>query len=274
MGVIAGLTTPALGCGGRAFEAAPGGAFVDAGQSDAGLTDAAPSPEAGGVDASARGRVTAGLVALWEMQETSGDRLLDTSGQSPGVDLTLVNAPSWQRVPGAVRFVDGTSAGLAVAQGSVASIVAACKATNEISLELWIKDEATVGYQPALTLSNPSYDVRSFAIEVNPTIFSALVTTTDSAAWIDTPVATSHRLTHVVHTRASGGQRVTYIDAVSAKTGTATGAIDLDPTLSLTLGASMAGNRAMKGELHLAAIYARALSPAEVKQNFTEGADP
>jgi hypothetical protein len=47
-----------------------------------------------------------------------------------------------------------------------------------------------------------------------------------------------------------------------------------DDTFRLALGNTAVRDRAFVGELHLAAIYARALSAAEVKQNFDAGPDP
>jgi hypothetical protein len=262
-----------------------GGKFSSAANGDAAVSpDVAVPVEAGAIaDAGGgkdgggrpRGRVTVGLVALWEMEEKDGDVLFDTAGQSPAADLTLQNAAATRRSGGVVRF-QGTAAPFprAVATAGVARIVGACNAANQATLELWIEDETTPDWQPALSLASGDFTSHSLVVEVEPGGYSALIATGGSTDWLNTSVATTRRLTHVVHMRDAAGLRRTFVDGVLRGSASTPGAFALSATHVLSIGGSGDGERGVRATMHMVALYARALGDAEVKQNFDAGADP
>jgi hypothetical protein len=95
----------------------------------------------------------------------------------------------------------------------------------------------------------------------------------DAKSWI---VATERpgepRLVHVVFTRAPGGAAHLYVDGVERAVGRIPGEIPLCTVPHrLVLGEGPNGSGAWRGEMHLAAIYGRALAPDEVRRNFLAG---
>jgi hypothetical protein len=80
-------------------------------------------------------------------------------------------------------------------------------------------------------------------------------------------------LSHVVYTRSSTGAVRIYVDGNQVATATLTGNLSGWASYNLALGGELSGTRYWRGELHLVAIYSRALTAAEVRQNFLAGAN-
>jgi hypothetical protein len=79
-------------------------------------------------------------------------------------------------------------------------------------------------------------------------------------------------LTHVVYTRDASGQATIYLDGLPVSGEQTDGSLDSwDSGYRLLLGNEASGDRPWLGELYLVAIYDRALSEAEVTQNFGAG---
>jgi hypothetical protein len=78
----------------------------------------------------------------------------------------------------------------------------------------------------------------------------------------------------VVYTRDTSGLAKIYIDGVEQVSGAVGGNFsNWDEGFRLALANEPTGDRPWLGEFHLAAIYDRALSQAEVSQNFEAGPD-
>ena len=87
-----------------------------------------------------------------------------------------------------------------------------------------------------------------------------------------TPGSTTTALTHVVHTHRADGTEVVYIDGVANLSSTRTGGMSMwDATYRVVVANEGTNDRAWLGELHLIAVYDRALDLGEVQQNFTAG---
>ena len=80
-------------------------------------------------------------------------------------------------------------------------------------------------------------------------------------------------LSHVVYTRSSTGAVRIYVNGTQVATGTLTGNLSSWANYNLALGGELSGTRFWRGELHLVAIYSRALTAAEVRQNWLAGAN-
>ena len=84
---------------------------------------------------------------------------------------------------------------------------------------------------------------------------------------------TGTTLNHVVMTHDAAGNEVIYVNGVSQYSGSRTGDFsNWDATYALALANEVGLGRAWLGDLHLVAIYDRALSAGEVTQNFNAGA--
>jgi hypothetical protein len=79
-------------------------------------------------------------------------------------------------------------------------------------------------------------------------------------------------LQHVVSARKSDGSRTMWVDGREQATGTLTGGFAAwNVTYPLSMGNVPSADRPFSGEIHLVAIYARALTQAEVSQNYAAG---
>jgi hypothetical protein len=82
-------------------------------------------------------------------------------------------------------------------------------------------------------------------------------------------------LTHFVATRDTTGTLRLYVNgALAGSQGFATGDIAAWVAYPLNVGNVPNMDRGWLGEYHLVAIYSRALSAAQIAQNFAAGADP
>ncbi len=90
-------------------------------------------------------------------------------------------------------------------------------------------------------------------------------------------LAEAGKLTHLVCTRDAGGQARMYLNGTEVANRKVAGTFaNWVAGFALTLGHETGGgsdDRAWTGELHLLAVYGRALAPAEIQQNFNFGAN-
>jgi hypothetical protein len=235
----------------------------------------------------AEGRVTEGLVVLYRLDEGSGIVVHDTSGFEAPLDLELVGSGfSWTA---AGLHSDGS--GIAVAEGSASKIRVACQATDALTLEAWLTPDYAgqpIATQPARIVTwSLGSGSRNFTLGQGvyfeegsiPEGYSVRLRTSDTmengrpALKIATTVPLETQ--HLVFTRSSDGLETLYRDGQSiatqdVKTGDFSTWTDAsDHKFALANEVNL--NRGWAGELHLVAIYSRALTEAEVAQNYAVG---
>lgn len=161
----------------------------------------------------------------------------------------------------------------------------AIKASNEFTIEAWVTPaNATqagparvvsisegVGIRNAALLQGEPFDVggdrwtsrqRSTGTSVNG--LPALSAPAGSAV--------EGRRTHLALTRSAPGEVTLYVDGEPAATGTTGGDLsNWDGSFPLMLANETSLDRTWLGTYHLVAVYARALTGAEVDQNLTVG---
>jgi len=98
-------------------------------------------------------------------------------------------------------------------------------------------------------------------------------TTDQGGTQLNTGAVASLALTHVVYTRSSTGAVRIYVNGTQAASSTLTGNLSGWSSYNLALGGEPSGTRYWKGALHLVAIYSRALTAAEARQNWLAGAN-
>jgi hypothetical protein len=230
-------------------------------------------------------RVTKGLQVLYTFEDFEGGRVRDVSGSETPLDLVAPSSSSVTRVDGGLWI---QTPGILYA--GVCHLTEAVKASNAITIEAWIKppecnvSESNPPLRRILTLSNGPAG-RNFILAQRGHAYHAGLRTTDDCV---TDVNASLRsleedigdlsLTHVVFRRDADGNATLYRNAISVSSRTISGNFSQwDDSFQLALGNEFSSNggydRAWSGEYHLVAIYDRALSLAEVKQNFDFGAD-
>ncbi|MCA9950662.1 MAG: PKD domain-containing protein [Anaerolineales bacterium] len=229
------------------------------------------------------GRIEEGLQVLYTFLEGSGNIIMDVSpGDNPlNLKIDDVTAVTWQ------------SSGLKInqpvkitSQAPAKKIIDACLANNEISIEAWIQPALKNQLGPARIVSvsknlveryftlaqglwgsqpGDLYDVR---LRREPAKANGTPSfSTDSGSVVT-------ELTHVIFTwDASSGTGKFYLNGDLLATKAMPGSFSSwnDGYYNLILANEETGGRAWLGDMHLVAVYAKALNAGEVEQNFQAG---
>jgi hypothetical protein len=220
-------------------------------------------------------RVTEDLVVLYTFAGAEEGLIPDRSGLGEPLNLHL-ESPQATLFRGGHMIVT-SSARISTAQPA-GKIIAAVKQSNSLTVEAWLTPAESRQSGPAriVTLSDgPSQ--RNFTLAQEGRKFDVRLRTSaadrngiPSLSGSDTAV--SGELTHVVYTRDARGWARIYLngkqDVVKAQEGLLDNWSD---DFHLALANELTGDRPWLGELHLVAIYGRALSAGEVQGNFDAG---
>ncbi|WZP00342.1 DUF1553 domain-containing protein [Isosphaeraceae bacterium EP7] len=220
-------------------------------------------------------RVAQGLLALFTFERPTDNLIRDLSGFGEPLDLKIEE-------PRGIAFRGGrmlvTSSTRISSARPARKIVAAVKQSGGLSIEAWVKPQDTSQAGPAriVTLSadtgqrdftmaqdGPRYDVR---LRSTSTDGNGLPSISSPDGSLRT------ELTHVVYTRDRDGGAWIYINGTAAVARTVGGKVEnWSDEYRLSLLNELTDDRPWLGELHLAAVYGRALTGGEVAQNFAAG---
>ena len=246
-----------------------------------GIADRAPKPNT--IKAGSRAafrytptrRVVDGLAALYGFEEGKGATVADVSGIGGAIPLTIAK-------PGAAKWVRG---GLAItapnavrSAGPPTKLIDACRKTNEITVEAWLRPANTRQSGPAriVSLSKDPYH-RNLTLGQERSGYDVRLRTTTTGENGMNPslgarsgVAT--RLSHVVYTRDKQGKARLYVDGVLKVERTIGGDLsNWDTGFRFGLANELTSDRPWLGEFHLVAVYSRALTQPEVQTNHRAG---
>jgi Concanavalin A-like lectin/glucanases superfamily len=232
-----------------------------------------------GTVASGGNRSEANLIAKYEFKTGTGTTAYDTSGVSPSADLMFTGDVSWVGGWGINVNTGGKAQATTATSAKIASMIAA---TGEFSIETWVAP-ANVAQTKAWIVSYSGSDkTRNTTLGQAALTFSAAtrsdktdpnggtkLTLTDATKF---PVQAA--LQHVVLTYDPvAGQKI-FVNGVD------TGAVDpamggslasWDNTFALVLGAETTGKEQWLGIIRFVAIHSRALTAAQVMQNYNAG---
>ncbi len=234
---------------------------------DAASEDAPPPPP----------RVTKDIQVLYTFEEGSGNKVKDVSGVGAALDLTIESTGLVEWFPGYLQTKGST---LIASAGPATKIHDSCVASKEITVEAWVAPSTTGQVGPARIVTvSPDTSSRNFTLaQDNDQYFMRLRTTnTDSNG--EPPVLTlpgtlTTSLTHVLYTRAADDTATIYLDGVIKGSGNIGGNFSpWEATNRFAVANEITKNRVWLGELHLVAVYSRALTATEAAQNFAAGAD-
>lgn len=225
-------------------------------------------------------RVTDNLLALYTFEEGSGTTVNDVSGVGSPVNLTI-SSPTQAAVwgEGFLRFT-GSPQGSNGAFAAVGTnkLHTALPAANALTVEAWVTPANITQQGPARAVTfSSSIWTRNFTIGQSLTQydFRLRTTTTDSNGIPGTltPSNTAAAtLQHIVTTRDTAGNVTIYINGVSVATSTRAGDFSgWDTAMRFGVGNEISLDRPWLGDVHLVAVYDRALSAAEVTQNTNAG---
>ncbi len=226
-------------------------------------------------------RVTDDQQVLYTFKEGSGTTVYDVSGIGTPLNLGVENGNAVSWLPGHGLAIN--SATLVASAGAATKIIDAGKATGEITIEAWVKPANTTQDGPAriVTLSEDPYK-RNFSLEQGlwgsqpSDVYDVRLRTTstdDDGTMLATPAGSaSTQLSHIVYTRDALGVAKIYVNNIEQASGTVGGDFaNWDEGFRLALANELTQDRPWLGEFHLVAIFNRALSQAEVSQNFSAG---
>lgn len=231
-------------------------------------------------------RVETGLLVRYDFDEGSGTFAEDTSGVGVALPLTVLDPASAQWTLSGLRLLAPTTVQSSV---NATKIIDACRITNAVTMESWVVVEATDLFGPAViaTMTSPTSAFRNLTLGQGTlnadgiSQFAARVRTSQTgsagAVIASQPETVALGLQHVVFTRDAAGAAHLYVNGtrVTADDSMLAGTFSSWATsYRLTLGREPNGLYPWRGEYRLLAVYDRALSAAEVAQNFSAGPDP
>jgi mono/diheme cytochrome c family protein len=231
-----------------------------------------------GTVAAGGNRYEANVIALYEFKTGMGNTIFDTSGVEPALNLTMSGDIAWVGGWGVNVKATGKAQGAATTSKKLSDLI---KSTGEFSIELWgvngnvmQEDAYIVSYSAGAMARNVTLAQREYQYEAftrsdktgangNPT----LITDAD-----DEDAQSS--LQHVVLTYSPVTGRRIYVNGVDTGDADAQGGgslRDWDDTFALVLGNETSNNRQWTGILRLVAVHNRALTQAQIRQNFEAG---
>jgi concanavalin A-like lectin/glucanase superfamily protein len=231
-----------------------------------------------GTIASGASRYDADTIAKYEFQSVVNNTTFDTSGIDPSADLTISGnvtlAGGWGINVGAGGKAQATTA----ASSKLYNLI---QATGEFSIEAWVAP-AVVAVDNSYMVSYEGGDTtRNFTLGQTNQDYDFLLRTSTTALTgmpqLQTPnaaMALQASLQHVVLTYDPVNGRQIYVNGVNVgpadpqKGGTIA---TWDSTFALVLGNGVSGDRSWTGLIKFVAIHSRAMSAAQVMQNFNAG---
>ncbi len=228
-------------------------------------------------DSSSGIRTADGLVALYFMNEGSGNRVYDYSGVEPAINLERDGGVFWYR-DGGVAF-DGT--GTLASAGPADKLHDRLTASGAFTFEIWAEPSSFNQDGPAriLTYSN-GISQRNFTLgQASGADLVTRLRTTDEGDNNGIPDSVSRDMLHYEPSHYvvtyDGAHLAFYRDGVLYHEEARAGALsNWDRDFPLALGNEIGGDRGWMGSLYLAAIYDRALTPAEIDANYLATAHP
>jgi hypothetical protein len=222
-----------------------------------------------------------GALAVYLFNEGRGTKIHDASRRGMPLDLRIENESSVRWLPRGMEIVSPT---LIASVKPARKIIGACKTSNEVTLELWVRPAtlapaetdgriATLSADPG----NQNVFVGQEAAEGPMGSYFARLRTTETNS-VGKPILASRegraelKLVHLVYTRSSKGAAVLYVDGEEESRAATPGALAAwDDEYRLGLGNEFTHNRPWLGEYRFVAVYGRALSAEDVKEHHRAG---
>ncbi len=230
-----------------------------------------------GTVASGGNRYDSAAIALYEFKTGTGTLAYDTSGVEPALNLALSGSVSWVGGWG-IDIRGGKAQGPTAASRKLHDLI---RATGEYTIEGWIapanvvqEDAFIIGYSGGTATRNFTLGQTMY----NYDFLNRAATTGANGAPAHSTRAADEilqaTLQHVVATYDPVNGRRIYVNGVLATAAdpVAPGLLtDWNDTFALVLGNEVSNDRPWHGVVRMVAIHNRALTPAQIRQNFDAG---
>ncbi|BAY86177.1 G-D-S-L family lipolytic protein [Calothrix parasitica NIES-267] len=223
-------------------------------------------------------RVNAGLLALYNFNEGSGDRVFDVSGVGTALNLEINNPNTTTWGNGILNL---NSPSLIASVQAADKLIDGITATQEVTMEAWLTPGNRSQNGPAriATLSS-NVSNRNFTFgQAGDDYNVRFRTTTTGNNGVGRTVSSTGglletQLTHVVYTREADGDASLYVNNQLVSSETIGGNLsNWNENYRFALGNEFGGGRSWLGSLDLFAVYNQAFDASEVAQNFFAGSD-
>lgn len=220
-------------------------------------------------------RVTPGLQALYSFDQAENGLIPDKSGAGEPLNLRIDRPQNVQFRSGRMQI---TTPITIASDGPATKLIDAIRQTGELSIEAWLTPLDLKQSGPARIVSlsiDPAQ--RNFTLGQDKGRLNVRLRTssTDNNGQPSTPGpenSLAKKLVHVVFARSANGDVGLYQDGKRVVSGNVAGDFtNWSNDFRLSVANEITGDRPWLGELHLVAIYSRAMSDADVTQNYSAG---
>ena len=221
-------------------------------------------------------RVTEGLQMLYTFEEGEGRTVHDVSGVGQPLNLRI------EGKEGDVRWLAGglalTGKGRVATPGPATKLIQVAKASNELTIEAWVKPANARQRAARIVTLSAKPRFRNFVLEQGGGKYQVHLRTnlTDAngtGTALEAGKVTTDTVSHLVYTRDASGQARFYLNGVEVGQREVAGSFSTwDNDYRFGLGNEISGEQPWEGEVHLVAIYNRALGATEVARNYGAGA--
>jgi hypothetical protein len=222
-------------------------------------------------------------IALWEFQTGADSVAYDTSGVDPAIDLNFSGDVSWFGGWG-ITIGNDAAQGPGKAQGSTTAskkLHGVLQESGEFSIEAWVVPANVTQEMRRIVSYSAGQTTRNFTLQQTLYDYNFLLRTNETSLNGDPQLSTpaddevlQATLQHVVATYNPIDGRTIYVNGTLVSNadpvpgGTL---IDWQDTFALVLGNEASSDSVWEGTFRLAAIHRRALTPAQITQNFDAG---
>ncbi len=230
-----------------------------------------------GTVASGGNRFDNAAIALYEFKTGTGTVAYDTSGVEPALNLTLSGAVTWVGGWG-IDLRGGKAQGTTASSRKLHDLI---RATGEYTIEAWVAPANVVQEQAYIVSYSGGTMARNFTLGqtmYNYDYFNRATTTdANGEPALSTPSADEvlqATLQHVVATYSAVDGRRIYVNGELRTTPDPVPAglfTDWNDTFALVLGNEVSNDRTWQGVVRMVVIHNRALSEAQIDQNFDAG---
>ncbi len=219
-------------------------------------------------------RIITGIVASYTFQEEGGSLVYDISGAGTPLNLVINNTEAISWGPSGLEI---NSPAQIISNGTAEKIHSAVTATNQITIEAWIKPANTSQTGPAriLTYSENSSSVNFSLAQIGDEYQGKFRTSTNGNDGIQVLTSTDalkNELQHVVFVFRSDAIGILYVNGIEQKRVAMGGDFsNWSDAFQLGLGTELDGSSPWLGTLNYIAIFDRRLYEEEIVYNYEFG---